>query len=817
MYAYIQLDIRHLNRFAKKSRHFYIGSTTCSFCKRHDSRLRKLKQLLQGQLVAAEPSLRFWFHTSSFDQFIGIPLFADLCSRDVRIRELQLISKWQPILNFPFYKAINLKLLGVKICGSQTAHKQDLRPSRLHKHIRNKLSLKWFPLQAIAKNHDSLGCFWSTLHRLSGTTKDAFHVQAFLLRKTVSAFQLLALFRLAKNLDEPWRSKVRGILQRIFKKKGVAVPSNNRPLKLPLLAHPSFVGSVKKWLHSLLVQFPSATLPLHLPSCTVVGISHSSIKSHLHNFQRFMREWAEDPDTMPPCHCHCLSKAFARVTRIDGHVAASASELALPPHVSEMLSFSASSQIYPGREHFVRTSLDLVLKWAKHHKNPCRAEQWLQFVDQEWPLHLRFTSSGAFTWPEIVRIKRLLSKVVVHCQDHQPDHLKIFCPQIFWKGLRSTFLDGDVLSRCTLTPEQALLRLPDIVGSLKDKYPWAFNFDGRLPYGYTLLKEKKQWRTGRSIVAYRSTPLALALKTCAILVDAIVPIAFPEGLDVKHSVKLWTSLHSFMRRIDECCPDDTFQVFNDDLVGFFNNLPQSRIQQACALMIDRYRAKHPLADSVSMSIDLSTQQKEFRVFRGKSFCKQLFVQDIPELVRIAFEGSYFQCMGIVFQQSRGATIGNQLSPALCGLTVAAEEQMWFESFQLFLSSHRHLVFLSRYVDNRFTILPASIAESPAFTKFVDLDFYQPPVQLEEVGDLHFLGFVVSVPDRKISYILPDRKWQIRNPKGASTQATLFSGFKSRLISIIRYTWPIQDVRPAVKQLIRFYVQNGYDQQQLRAI
>ena len=96
-----------------------------------------------------------------------------------------------------------------------------------------------------------------------------------------------------------------------------------------------------------------------------------------------------------------------------------------------------------------------------------------------------------------------------------------------------------------------------------------------------------------------------------------------------------------------------------------------------------------------MSVDLTTHQKEFRVFRGKSFCKQLFLQDVPELVRIAFEGSYSQCMGIVFQQSRGATIGNQLSPALCGLTVAAEEKMWFQSFQLFLSSHRHLVFPSR--------------------------------------------------------------------------------------------------------------------------
>ena len=269
--------------------------------------------------------------------------------------------------------------------------------------------------------------------------------------------------------------------------------------------------------------------------------------------------WAEDPDRPPTCNCHNLSKAFARVTRIHGHVAASASELALPPHVLEVLSFSASSQIYPGREHFVRTSCALVLKWAKHRNIPLHADQWLKFVSDQWPLHLRSVSNGAFTWAEIVRIKKLLSRVVVHCQDRQPDHLKIFCPKIFWKGLRSTFLDGNVFSRRPITAEEALLRLPSVVGNLKNKYPWAIDFKGKLPYGYTLLKEKKQWLTGRSIVAYRSTPLALALKACAILAGAIVPIAFPEGLDVKHNVKLWTSLHALMRRIDTNAPVDTFE------------------------------------------------------------------------------------------------------------------------------------------------------------------------------------------------------------------------------------------------------------------
>ena len=30
VYTYLQLDLRHLTRFAKKGRHFYVGSTTCS-------------------------------------------------------------------------------------------------------------------------------------------------------------------------------------------------------------------------------------------------------------------------------------------------------------------------------------------------------------------------------------------------------------------------------------------------------------------------------------------------------------------------------------------------------------------------------------------------------------------------------------------------------------------------------------------------------------------------------------------------------------------------------------------------------------------
>ena len=100
-----------------------------------------------------------------------------------------------------------------------------------------------------------------------------------------------------------------------------------------------------------------------------------------------------------------------------------------------------------------------------------------------------------------------------------------------------------------------------------------------------------------------------------------------------------------MHRIDTDMSVDTFRVFNDDIVGFFNSLPQSRIQQACKLMLDRYQAKHKPGDAISMSVDLTTQQKAFRVFRGKSYCKQVFLQDVPEFVRIAFEVFFLRVHG----------------------------------------------------------------------------------------------------------------------------------------------------------------------------
>ena len=164
-----------------------------------------------------------------------------------------------------------------------------------------------------------------------------------------------------------------------------------------------------------------------------------------------------------------------------------------------------------------------------------------------------------------------------------------------------------------------------------------------------------------------------------------------------------------MHRIDTDMTVDTFRVFNDDIVGFLTVCPNLAFNKLASLCLIGIKPSTNLAMPSPCQLTLQHSKKSSASSEASRIANKCSGNIFPNLCELHLKFFFFECMGIVFQQSRGATIGNQLSPALCGLTVAAGEQMWDESFQLFVSSHRHLVFLSRYVDNRFTILPESFA------------------------------------------------------------------------------------------------------------
>ena len=92
-------------------------------------------------------------------------------------------------------------------------------------------------------------------------------------------------------------------------------------------------------------------------------------------------------------------------------------------------------------------------------------------------------------------------------------------------------------------------------------------------------------------------------------------------------------------------------------------------------------------------------------------------------------------------QTSAATIGGPASPALCNLVVHLDERMWRQTWNIV--NHSHTLIL-RYVDNRLIIAQPLDLHSPAMKEFCSLDFYRYPVELEEVGDNHFLGFNIDL-------------------------------------------------------------------------
>ena len=152
-------------------------------------------------------------------------------------------------------------------------------------------------------------------------------------------------------------------------------------------------------------------------------------------------------------------------------------------------------------------------------------------------------------------------------------------------------------------------------------------------------------------------------------------------------------------------------------------------------------------------------------------------------------------------------MGSPLAPVLCSLVATVEEFFWRQGFQSVLLSS---TFFTRYVDNRLVISPQYVRSHEKMQKFLQLDFYRPPVCLEQVGDNTVLGFSVSLQDRSISYIIPSHAWQFRSTKSASSIKVLMSGFVTRLHIICKCSYPKKSAEASSKQLLQAYLDRGYN-------
>ena len=97
----------------------------------------------------------------------------------------------------------------------------------------------------------------------------------------------------------------------------------------------------------------------------------------------FIRQWSMQPPTTCTCASFLEQYPTCRTTR--GHVASAMSSLQLPGQLHQIVTFSANSQIYLGRQKYLKITQDLVQQWLRHHHlESIDIDLWQQFIHQEW-------------------------------------------------------------------------------------------------------------------------------------------------------------------------------------------------------------------------------------------------------------------------------------------------------------------------------------------------------------------------------------------------------------------------------------------------
>ena len=267
-------------------------------------------------------------------------------------------------------------------------------------------------------------------------------------------------------------------------------------------------------------------------------------------------------------------------------------------------------------------------------------------------------------------------------------------------------------------------------------------------------------------------------------------------------------------------PDDADPVvYNQDLVGFFTSIPVSRILSAVRWAVAEYcLIKKVDLDSTSFSVNLQEQDTKLRIWKGRprKAAKRtvlIHLSDIVNICELSCDASVFTVMHKVFRQCRGATIGNQISPMLAGLTVSIEEEIYVRHLQSFFVNNKELFFCTRYVDNRLVVVSRRLLQDYRLHHFLTNNFYQAPVELEHVTSKdvteEFLGFDLQLQHHRLLLILRPERWKIREPNSAGPERHRTAAFHCARLHIERHVWPSTVRESQLVQLRQHFADAGY--------
>ena len=465
----------------KIRKEFYVGCTSCTCHRRQDARLRKYKQLQLFQPISCELALHRFHNHSNIHAYIMVPLISCHSELQVKTTEASLIQKWTPMLNFPFIVRLmpTKKVTSTKRFVHLLSTKFGVPGNRLFRTLRRRL----FHTMRIHLYHHSIfrnDHQWHILFQLAENSYQSFQTAKSLRCAQYFADQIFALYRLANNLEDPPRSKVRGLLKQAIRFKGAMLPCRAKALLIPVLAHNTFSTQVRSWLRHIVIERKDFLTPFHLPVCIIIPGKFPTMENKLYSHFGWMKKFSWDHP--PQCPCKHLRELHPDLTTTSiagiDHIASEARLLNVSRRLKFWLSCSAQTQAHPDFEEYCRISWHAVDQRLKHYKiGGIQYSSWREFISKQWIIHQR-SAFVPVSMADIRFLRTLVADLVVQGRDHAAAHIHVYCPLLYHHLLQSTFGDPKVDTRRNMTPTAPQRRLSHIAASgWPRKYRWGIRHD----------------------------------------------------------------------------------------------------------------------------------------------------------------------------------------------------------------------------------------------------------------------------------------------------------------------------------------------------
>ena len=571
------------------------------------------------------------------------------------------------------------------------------------------------------------------------------------------------MYRYCGQLDEPHRTQATTLVTKAIEFRGGHKPPTNVPMQLYSLsiAHHEIH---RRWLRQFLHEHSNLFPWFHVPTTSVIHIKNPTWKSKVHNFHRVLRDW--DLDFIPPCQCGGPSFFEKKHIRSSGHLFAPLLEVFPRATLSHL---NLQDCTWPSSKQWMEQGQKTFYQWQQRWRLPHK------FQD-EWNLHLHLL------WQELNATLNSMQMTVS-------------------TGSNASHKKFDVFEQCTVGPltlrdrlcEAAKHELPRVAQSL-------INPEGTLPYAYLLPKPSKDFEKARPIISYMLSWNAKLGQVTGTIVYELCRSIFGD-LQLDRTVQ--TIITDIQRQFDQIPADVELNLQQQDLSGFFNSVPHTRMIDAVTFAVNHYSYEHGISLDSTLSTSIAQEDRTQRIFRGRfrqagRKYMNIKLSEIPTMVIFLLQHSYLTVGNYVFRQIQGASMGSQFAPALCGLVAAFQEYCFFKAFQGMKTFNR-LLHNSRYVDNRVMMHFPEWRQQQPWDIFTKLDFYNPPILLEEVDDSEILGCQLSITIRQ-----PLDLVTLRSGHSQDSDTAILSAFRARSLLIIRYAYPTTLIIPQIEDLLAVF-------------